>query len=40
MRMTDLAARLAQPDLADLPDWQAAAALNQPDATLAALRGI
>jgi len=32
-----LADRLAQPDLADLPDWQAAAALNQPDPTLPAV---
>jgi hypothetical protein len=32
-----LAERLAQPDLADLPDWQAAAALNQPDPTLPAV---
>ncbi len=28
-----LAERLAQPDVADLPDWQAAAVLNQPDPT-------
>ncbi len=32
-----LAARLAQPDLADLPDWAAAAALNEPDPTLPAI---
>jgi hypothetical protein len=32
-----LADRLAQPDLADLPDWQAAAALNQPDPSLPAV---
>jgi hypothetical protein len=32
-----LADRLAQPDLADLPDWQAAAALNQPDPALPAV---
>ena len=32
-----LADRLAQTDLADLPDWQAAAALNQPDPTLPAV---
>jgi hypothetical protein len=32
-----LAERLAEPDLADLPDWQAAAALNQPDPTLPAV---
>jgi len=32
-----LADRLAQPDLADLPDWQAAAALNQSDPTLPAI---
>jgi len=32
-----LADRLAQPDLADLPDWQAAAALNQADPTLPAV---
>ena len=29
-----LADRLAQPDLADLPDWDAAARLNAPDPTL------
>jgi hypothetical protein len=32
-----LADRLAQTDLADLPDWQAAAALNQPDPALPAV---
>jgi hypothetical protein len=32
-----LADRLAQPDLADLPDWAAAAALNEPDPTLPAV---
>ncbi len=32
-----LAERLAEPDLADLPDWAAAAALNQPDPTLPAV---
>jgi hypothetical protein len=32
-----LADRLAQPDLADLPDWAAAAALNQPDPALPAV---
>jgi hypothetical protein len=32
-----LADRLSQSDLADLPDWQAAAALNQPDPTLPAV---
>lgn len=29
--MSTLAARLAEPDLAGLPDWQAADALNAPD---------
>lgn len=29
-----LVARLAQPDVAGLPDWQAAAVLNQPDSAL------
>ena len=32
-----LADRLAQPDLAGLPDWQAAAALNEPDPALPAV---
>jgi hypothetical protein len=32
--MGTLSARLANPDVADLPDWAAAAALNEPDATL------
>lgn len=32
--MTPLAARLAQPDLADLPDWAAAERLNAPDPSL------
>ena len=32
--MTALAERLSQPDVADLPDWAAAEALNAPDATL------
>lgn len=32
-----LAARLAQPDLADLPDWDAAARLNEPDPSLPAI---
>lgn len=32
-----LADRLAQPDLADLPDWDAAARLNAPDPTLPAI---
>jgi hypothetical protein len=32
-----LAARLAQPDLASLPDWEAAAVLNQPDPSLTAI---
>lgn len=31
---TLLTQRLAQPDLVDLPDWQAAELLNQPDNTL------
>ncbi len=35
--METLAERLARPDVASLPDWAAAAALNQPDATLAAV---
>lgn len=35
--MTDLAARLAEPDLAGLPDWQAANRLNQPDPSLPAI---
>lgn len=29
-----LVERLAEPDMVDLPDWQAADALNQPDPTL------
>jgi hypothetical protein len=32
-----LAARLAQPDLADRPDWEAAAVLNRPDLSLPAI---
>lgn len=32
--MSDLAARLAEPDVADLPDWQAADRLNEPDPSL------
>jgi hypothetical protein len=35
--METLAERLARPDVASLPDWAAAAALNQPDATLPAV---
>ena len=33
----DLAARLAEPDLAPLPDWEAAQRLNEPDPTLPAI---
>lgn len=32
--MTTLAARLAQPDMQGLPDWQAAQILNEPDEDL------
>jgi hypothetical protein len=35
--METLAQRLARPDVASLPDWAAAAALNQPDPTLPAV---
>lgn len=35
--MQTLAERLAEPDVADLPDWQAAAILNAPDPTLPAV---
>jgi hypothetical protein len=35
--METLAERLARPDVASLPDWAAAASLNQPDATLPAV---
>lgn len=33
----DLAARVAEPDVAELPDWQVAAVLNQPDQSLPAI---
>lgn len=33
----DLAARVAAADVADLPDWQAAAVLSQPDPSLPAI---
>jgi hypothetical protein len=35
--METLAERLARPDVASLPDWAAAASLNQPDPTLPAV---
>jgi hypothetical protein len=35
--METLAERLAHPDVASLPDWAAASALNQPDATIPAV---
>jgi hypothetical protein len=35
--METLAERLAHPDVASLPDWAAASALNQPDPTLPAV---
>lgn len=35
--MSDLIERLAQPDVADLPDWEAAQRLNEPDPSLPAI---
>ena len=35
--MSDLTERLAQPDVADLPDWEAAQRLNEPDPLLSAV---